>query len=955
MNKKGYIDKKKKGTGVYEELHLEGLEILQKLSGSIWTDYNEHDPGVTILENVSYALTELLHKTEFPIQDLLLQKEDQELQSGDNGLFVASDILTTDPITFNDYRKLWIDQIENVKNIWIHPVNTGFSGDNSLKGLLYVYVEKYTYQQEPAEELEENQRIIKEVTALYHQHRNLCESLYKVEVYEPLFLQMELQVSLTEDTDGEEVLATILNEVNDYLTPEVNYYPLWQLQEKGMDVNEIFNGPNLENGFILDEDLKEPLDEILISDIIKIISKIKGIRGIQNFRLVYEDKNKKKIPIKNRFKVSANTAPVVLFPETNENLIFENSGVYFKPDLDETKKQLSFIEALDFGSFKAASNSLNDLPIPKGTYQEIDTYYPIRKQFPLLYGIGDMGISNGATSLRKAQVKQLQSYLMPLDQLMMNFLSQLRNINTLFDVHGEAGASYFTKELPDVAELWDLITPQDLTDKNIDVTSYWKSFLENITANFDTDAIDRHDQIADTLLARYSEEFKTYSLRKINSSSYGEALTSEHFEKKALALKRNFIASYDQIGYTRARSFNYLELSENKFDATNEQFIPGLFRKIAMLMGISEYRIRPLTKVIKDFEIGIHPKEIEVSVILKEIDIHTPFRDITIEIVENIEIKEVHEDLHKVMHFVGSERSILTEVLKKGVLQQNYSIKKDKKQKDKYYVFYHRNTEKSNIAHISDSKGGAESAIKKTIEHLVTINTKSEGFFAVEHLLLLPPYHQDHFGFMVDLTSFIGASLRIQHVKLTSCYHRNQTITKLVDGMTSGVLSYKMEEFEGCYRLKILSDDGEALAISQDLFDTTDQYQKVIESLKNKSIDISKEQLSDTIACYVYYGENPVSEDFFSFKQSIILPNWPVRFQNESFRMMFENTVYEQTPIHLGTEVHWLDYETMDLFEVYYFKWLETLKDVNASEDIIYQAYQLITMLQELEQQRNEF
>ena len=836
-------------------------------------------------------------------------------------------------------------------------MSTDFSTGNSLKGLLYVYVEKYKYQQDSFEELEENQRIIKEVTALYHQHRNLCESLYKVEVYEPLFLQMELQVSLTEDIDGEEILATILNEVNDYLTPEVNYYPLWQLQEKGMDVNEIFNGPKLANGFILDEDLKEPLDEILISDIIKIISKIKGIQGIQDFKLVYEDKKKnKKIPIKNRFKVPANTAPVVLFPEENDKLIFENAGVYFKPDLDETKKQLSFIEALDFGSFKAASNSLNDLPIPKGTYQKIDEYYPIRKQFPLLYGIGDMGISNSATSLRKAQVKQLQSYLMPLDQLMMNFLSQLRNIATLYDVHNEAGASYFTKELPDVAELWELISPQDSTDENIDTTTYWRSFLEKITANFDTNAIDRYDQIADALLARYSEEFKTYSLRKINSNSYGEALTSEHFEKKALALKRNFIASYDQIGYTRARSFNYLELSENKFDTTKEQFIPGLFRKIAMLTGMSKYQIRSLTKVIKDFEIGIHPKEIEVTVILKEIDIHTPFEDITIEIVEDVEIKEVHEDLHKIMHFVGSERTILLEVLKKGVLHRNYSIKKDKKRENKYYVFYHRTTEKSNIAHISNSKTDAENAIKKTIEYLVAINTKSEGFFAVEHLLLLPPYHRDHFGFMADLTPYIdGTSLRIQHIKLTSCYHRNQTITKLVDEMTSGKLSYKIEEFEGCYRLKVLSDDGEAMAISQDLFDTTDQCQKVIESLKNKSINISKEQLSDTITCYVYYGENPVSEDFFSFKQSIILPNWPVRFQNESFRMMFENTVYEQTPIHLGTEVHWLDYETMDLFEVYYFKWLETLTDTQQNEDTVYQAYQLITMLQELEQQRNEF
>ena len=53
---KGYIAKKAKGSGEYEDLYLEGVELLQKLSGAIWTDYNEHDPGVTILENIVYTI-----------------------------------------------------------------------------------------------------------------------------------------------------------------------------------------------------------------------------------------------------------------------------------------------------------------------------------------------------------------------------------------------------------------------------------------------------------------------------------------------------------------------------------------------------------------------------------------------------------------------------------------------------------------------------------------------------------------------------------------------------------------------------------------------------------------------------------------------------------------------------------------------------------------------------------
>ena len=64
---KGYISKKEKGSSDYEHFHREGIELLQRFSGGVWTDYNEHDPGVTILENLAYTLTELSFKTNQPI------------------------------------------------------------------------------------------------------------------------------------------------------------------------------------------------------------------------------------------------------------------------------------------------------------------------------------------------------------------------------------------------------------------------------------------------------------------------------------------------------------------------------------------------------------------------------------------------------------------------------------------------------------------------------------------------------------------------------------------------------------------------------------------------------------------------------------------------------------------------------------------------------------------------
>jgi len=41
----------------YDFLREEGIKYIQKVAGKIWTDYNIHDPGVSILEVLAYAIT----------------------------------------------------------------------------------------------------------------------------------------------------------------------------------------------------------------------------------------------------------------------------------------------------------------------------------------------------------------------------------------------------------------------------------------------------------------------------------------------------------------------------------------------------------------------------------------------------------------------------------------------------------------------------------------------------------------------------------------------------------------------------------------------------------------------------------------------------------------------------------------------------------------------------------
>ncbi|RKD88360.1 hypothetical protein [Mangrovibacterium diazotrophicum] len=112
----------------YDFLREEGIQYIQKLAGKIWTDYNIHDPGVTILEVLCYAITELGYRAGYPVQDLLAA--DSSVPDDIRNFFTAREILPNSPVTVNDYRKLMIDvdvyDPENetclhvgVKNAWI--------------------------------------------------------------------------------------------------------------------------------------------------------------------------------------------------------------------------------------------------------------------------------------------------------------------------------------------------------------------------------------------------------------------------------------------------------------------------------------------------------------------------------------------------------------------------------------------------------------------------------------------------------------------------------------------------------------------------------------------------------------------------------------------------------------------------------------------------------------------
>lgn len=152
----------------YETMRLDALALVQKLSGNVWTDYNIHDPGVTLLEEVIFALTELGYKTEFEIEDFLTSKEDViNLQR--EALYTPKQVKECIPVTAADYSDFFSKRLDGVKRVEF------LNGDNGM------YAVQIIPEKESAEfKKNVEKQILESFKNLWREWRILGESVSSV-------------------------------------------------------------------------------------------------------------------------------------------------------------------------------------------------------------------------------------------------------------------------------------------------------------------------------------------------------------------------------------------------------------------------------------------------------------------------------------------------------------------------------------------------------------------------------------------------------------------------------------------------------------------------------------------------------------------------------------------------------------------------------------------------------
>jgi uncharacterized protein len=578
----------------HELLYAAGLEQVRRLSHRVWTDYNVHDPGVTILELLSYALTDLSYRASFPVADLLASASDnaKEMQKQ---FFTARKIFPNRPLTLLDYRKLLID-LKDVKNAWLQPAPLTYFADTTkgtlskkkgsgpgikpvdILGLYDVIIDfNDDFKGNSTKAL-----VMDTVKECLQANRNLCEDFVSFHEVRTQDFLLCCELELTPEAEVSKVEAEVLFAVQEYLAPTVRNYTLDEMLSRRkkdgtlFTTDEVFNGPALDCGFIDDDELAQAdlRAKIYLSDVISIIMDIEGVRAVRDIVI---NPRGTATALANKWIVPVAARKKARLHRKRSRLVFYKRNM---PVIaDPAKVTQRYDELVKEATTKAEKMVAYDLNIPLGNYRDPASYYSFQNHFPALYGLSEYGLNGAPSEQRKALAYQLKAYLLFFDQVMANYLAQLSHVKELLSADPSLQRGYFTQ----------------VVDSFVDFNRIYsnptnaRAALEGIAEDDDM-FVERRNRFLDHLIARFAEQFTEYAL--VAHAALGVT------PKGVIGLKCDFLSDYPVRSSERSLAYNYaLKSSGELWDSEN---VSGLERRLAKLLGIRNFARRNLGDITYD-------------------------------------------------------------------------------------------------------------------------------------------------------------------------------------------------------------------------------------------------------------------------------------------------------------------------------------------------------------------
>lgn len=156
------IQRKEKGKDDYSEAFAYALTIIQELAGKRWTDFNPHDPGVTMLDVFCYGILDIQYRLDLDFFNYVPHDSDGNIDFESWGLHPSEVLFAEATVTPQDYAALVERSVPAIRACEVEWTAKGYRFCIAL------------HNRGAKEEA------IQAVKALFYRNRSLNECLYEV-------------------------------------------------------------------------------------------------------------------------------------------------------------------------------------------------------------------------------------------------------------------------------------------------------------------------------------------------------------------------------------------------------------------------------------------------------------------------------------------------------------------------------------------------------------------------------------------------------------------------------------------------------------------------------------------------------------------------------------------------------------------------------------------------------
>ncbi|WP_130735398.1 hypothetical protein [Flavobacterium sp. J27] len=557
----------------FTSLKNEGLSYITKIAGNEWTNLNSSDPGVTILDQLCYALTELGYCNNFPVKDILTDYNDKLIVK--DQFYLPNEILTTSPITCNDYIKYIIDEVSEVDNVIIVPIQSKLS---YLKGIYAIYLALNPEIKDAAT----ISTVCNTVFYRLNKRRNLGELFLVPQPLKEKKYTLTGQLQISNQEEASKIITLLENKIHYYIFPKVIQENESELLSEGENINAIYNGPDMRHGWINEAHLGQKKNSVTLRNLINIIQSTASVSTIQNLQI----KEVQPVDV-----VTGTNSELLTFDLSELTVSYTNVGAH---------NAINDEKAISLSNLVSEITPNKQEKLPKGRYRDINSYYSIQNTFPDIYAVGENAINSNASDFEIAQSRQLKGYLTLYDQILANQFSQLANVHQLFSFkNGITGTpselenfyttktpsekeqimypvpylsfspTYFYQALYSVPNIKPLLKNNTVFNYSLETRTStvaeemsWIKFKEDPYNSYirglqncmeeESENLNRRNAILDHLLARHGE-----SPLFIDTVIEGSLYTGNS-QKDKIIIKSLYLQNLGLLSYNRYKGYNYL-------------------------------------------------------------------------------------------------------------------------------------------------------------------------------------------------------------------------------------------------------------------------------------------------------------------------------------------------------------------------------------------------------------